>query len=59
MKKTTITIITKTKRRAEEVVAYLTRLIQAGETIDFAIEDIEPDKKQTDDNKLHRNKVKR
>lgn len=39
MKKTTITIHTKTKRRAQEVVSELSRLIQSGETIDFAIED--------------------
>lgn len=58
IKKTTITILTKTKRRAQEVVSNLTRLVQSGETIDFAIEDIE-EEKQTDSDKLYKKEVKR
>lgn len=58
MKKTTITILTKTKRRAQEVVSELSRLIQQGETIDFAIEDVD-EEKQTDSDKLHKNAEKR
>lgn len=57
MKKTTITILTKTKKRAQEVVSELTRLIQAGETIDFAIED-EVEEKQESGEKRKR-EVKR
>lgn len=58
MKKTTITILTRTKKRAQEVVSELTRLIQSGETIDFEIEDI-VEEKQVDSDKLHRKEVKR
>lgn len=57
MKKTTITILTRTKRRAQEVVSNLTRLVQSGETINFAIEDVE-EVKQEDSDK-HRKEAKR
>lgn len=59
MKKTTITILTKTKRRAQEVVSELSRLIQSGETINFEIEDIEPEEKQESGDKLHKKAEKR
>lgn len=58
MKKTTITILTKTKKRAQEVVSELSRLIQVGETIDFAIED-EVEEKQESSNKLYKKAEKR
>lgn len=59
MKKTTITILTRTKRRAQEVVSELSRLIQSGETINFAIEEVEPEEKQESNDKLHKKEVKR